>query len=142
MPCDDTSARIMVWLSDQETLCGYDFTKISCSRTIGGDVGYREAVMDKHIDEILTISFDDAMDLVPPANEEDQFFLYLEWDALRTAIHQYLGSDDEIDHSRYKVLSIGYDEKGVEIIQVTAPPESFPKNIPCCHSIEKRSMAS
>ena len=63
-------------------------------------------------------------------DEETRFILYLEWDALRSAIAQYLGIEDkEIDSDRCRISGINYDEKGMEIAMVILPPERIAEDI-------------
>ena len=64
--------------------------------------------------------------------EEERFVFYLEWDALRATIAQYLGvDDDEIDKDRCQITSIEHDENGQEIALVILPPKELPKILPC-----------
>ncbi|MCH8157725.1 MAG: hypothetical protein IID18_08250, partial [Nitrospinae bacterium] len=56
---------------------------------------------------------------------------YLEWDALRTSIAQYIGKMDDIDSERYQIASIAHDENGITITQVIQPPSEIPKIVSC-----------
>ena len=131
MPCKDTTSKITVFLDNNDRLVDFDFSKITCSKEIGGGTGYFEFCKGKSIDEILKIDFQTPLDKLKPKNDEDQFFLFLEWDALRTSISQYLGDASNIDHNRYQVASITCDEAGVAIVQIIRPPEKMPRIISC-----------
>ena len=138
MPCKDTTSRVTVFLDNQDRLIDFDFSKITCSKEIGGGTGYLEYCKGKLAEEIMEIDFQMPLDFLNPKTDEDQFFLYLEWDALRTSIAQYFGEKSKIDENRYQVFSITCDETGVTIVQIIRPPEKMPKIISC----KKRSGSS
>lgn len=131
MPCKDSSSIVKVFIDHDDRLIDFDFSKITCSKEIGGGTGYREHCLGKSIEEIFKIDFNEISRTFDLADTEDQFFLYLEWDALRTAIAQYRGCDEDIDPERYKIASINYDEDKIEIRQVILPPKDLPKLISC-----------
>jgi len=131
MPCKDSTALIVVNLDAQERLAGFDFSKITCRKEIGGETGYLEYCCGKTIDELSRIEFSEVVGALNLSETEDQFFLYLEWDALRAAISQYQGQTDQIDPKRYQLESIEYGEDGVEIRQQIRPPSEMPKIVSC-----------
>ena len=131
MPCNDTASKITVWLGSDDRLTGCDFTKLTCNRTVGGETGYLEQCMGLSAEEILKIEFQEALDQLNSENIENQFLLYLEWDALRTSIAQYLGKLEDINQERHQIVSIAHDENGVTIIQEIQPPAAMPKIISC-----------
>jgi len=138
MPCKDTTSKVTVNLNNEDRLVDFDFSKITCSKEIGGGTGYFEFCKGKSAEEIIRLDFQEPLDFLNPKTNEDQFFLYLEWDALRTSITQYLGYVSDIDQNRYQVASITCDEKGTTIVQVIRPPEQMPKIISC----KKRSQVN
>jgi NifU-like protein involved in Fe-S cluster formation len=131
MPCKDTTSRVTVLLDQEDCLVDFDFSKISCNKEIGGGTGYLEYCKGKSIDEIMRLEFQALLDFLAPASTEDQFFIYLEWDALRTSLAQYLGEVADIDQEKYQISSITSDEKGTTIVQVICPPEKIPDIISC-----------
>ena len=131
MPCNDTASKITVWLGSDDRLTGCDFTKLTCNRTVGGETGYLEKCTGFSAEEILKIEFQEALDQLNSENTENQFLLYLEWDALRTSIAQYLGKLEDINQERHQIVSIAHDENGVTIIQEIQPPATMPKIISC-----------
>ena len=131
MPCNDTTSKITVWLDSDDRLTGCDFTKLTCNRTVGGETGYLEKCTGFPAEEILKIEFQEALDQLNLENTESQFLLYLEWDALRNSLAQYLGKTEDINPDRHQIVSIGHDENGVTITQTSQPPESIPKIISC-----------
>ena len=132
MPCSDSSSSIALKLDTGEKFVSFDFAKITCGREITGQTGYSKFCVGKALPEILNFSYNQIRDALASKTEEEQFILYLEWDALRSAIAQYLGVEiDGIDKNRCKITSIEYDEKGVEIAQVILPPQEMPKILPC-----------
>jgi len=131
MPCKDTTSRVTVLLDQEDCLVDFDFSKISCNKEIGGGTGYLEYCKGKSIDEIMRLEFQEPLDFLAPESTEDQFFIYLEWDALRTSLAQYLGEVADIDQEKYQISSITSDEKGTTIVQVICPPEKIPDIISC-----------
>ena len=131
MPCKDTTSRVTVLLDQEGCLVDFDFSKISCNKEIGGGTGYLEYCKGKSIDEIMRLEFQEPLDFLAPESTEDQFFIYLEWDALRTSLAQYLGEVADIDQEKYQISSITSDEKGTTIVQVICPPEKIPDIISC-----------
>ena len=131
MPCKDTSSKVTVYLDVEDRLVDFDFSKITCSKEISGGTGYFEYCKGKSAEEIVQFDFQEPLESLNPETDEDQFFLYLEWDALRTSIAQYLGDVSNIDQNRYQVASITCDEEGIAIVQVIHPPEKMPKIISC-----------
>ncbi len=136
MPCKDSSSRVMVTLDADERLLDFDFSKITCSQEIGGETGYKRLCVGKSIEEIAGLEFNDLVRELKLDDPEAQFFLYLEWDALRTAIAQYQGKEEEVDAERYQVASIAWEDGRIEISQVIRPPTEMPKIIPCSRRVE------
>ncbi len=133
MPCSDSSSSITIKLDGEERLVHFDFAKITCGREIALASEYQKYCQGKTLQEILQLGFSDTVaKLGLAADEEKQYVFYLEWDALRSAIAQYLGVDVEgIDRNRCRISSITHDEVGIEIAQVILPPKELPKILPC-----------
>lgn len=139
MPCSDSSSSISIKVDHDERFISYEYAKITCGREITGGTEYAKYLKGKTLDDILAISFQQALtDLKIPA-EEDQYILYLEWDVLRSAIGLYLGIENpEIDTGRCMITSIETTEEGIEFAEVILPPKEMPKILPC--SIANDSM--
>ena len=133
MPCSDSSSSIAIRLDQQERLVSFDFAKITCGRAITADTEYQKYCKGKTFEEILKLNFSETVKILNlQADEEKQYVLYLEWDALRSAIAQYLGIEVEgIDRERCKITSITHDQDGIEIAEVVFPPKEMPKILPC-----------
>ena len=132
MPCSDSSSSIALKLDTEEKFVSFDFAKITCGREITGETGYSKFCIGKTLPQILSLTYNQVRDELHPKAEEDEFILYMEWDALRSAIAQYLGIEaDGIDNDRCKITSVDQDEKGVEVALVILPPKELPKILPC-----------
>jgi len=132
MPCSDSSSSIALKLDHDERFISFEFAKITCGREITAQTGYNTYCCGKPLSEIIDITFSEAVTAVNIHEEEVQYVLYLEWDALRSSIAQYLGVDaDGIDKDRCQITSIEHDERGIEIAQVILPPKELPKILPC-----------
>ncbi len=122
---------VTIKLDLEERLLGFDFSKITCSKEIGGGTGYMEYCSGKPAQEVLDLDFTDLTRVLELDDPDDQFFLYLEWDALRTALCQYLGNEEEVDRERYQLASIAHETDFIEITQVIHPEQNMPKLVSC-----------
>ena len=132
MPCSDSSSSISIKISEDDRFISFDFAKITCGREITAKTGYSRYCVGRSLKEILAIPFAQAATELGLKEEEEQFILYLEWDALRSAIAQYLGMEDkDMDQDRCRITAIEYGQEEIEIAMVILPPASLPKIIPC-----------
>ena len=139
MPCSDSSSSITITLDHEERFSGFEYAKITCSSEIKGNTGLAKYFSGKRLEDILAIPFDKILKDLKLTEEEAQFILYMEWDALRSAIAQYLGIDDpHIDSARCQITSIAQTETGIEVAQVILPPKELPKILPCSLADQKK----
>ena len=131
MPCKDTTAQITVILDEKDCLVTFDFSKITCQKSVGGGTGFVDLCNGKHIDEVVQLEFSNLVVDLGLTGSEEQFLLYLEWDALGAALNQYQGGFREVDTNRYQIATIAYESSQVEIRQMVASPKEMPKIIPC-----------
>lgn len=133
MPCSDSSSSFVLTLNLNECLIGFEYAKITCGREITADTGLKGYLKGKRLDQIVRMNFEDILKDVNPEGEEGAFILYMEWDALRCAVAEYLGYDDDryIDRDRCRVTSVEYNEDFIEIAEVILPPKELPKILPC-----------
>lgn len=131
MPCKDTTAQISIVLDEKDCLVNFDFSKLTCQKPVGGGVGFAEFCRGKHVGEVIQLEFSDLVVDLGLTGSEEQFLLYLEWDALGAALEQYQGSYGEVDTDRYQIATIAYEGDHVEIRQMVSSPEEMPKLIPC-----------
>jgi len=124
MPCSDSSSSIVFKIDHDERFIEFDFAKITCGREITGETGYSTICVGKNLHNILNESFEDTIIDLKLKEEEEQFILFLEWAALRSAIAQYLGEeDDSFDADRCSISSIETGDKEIEVALVILPPE-------------------
>ena len=86
MPCKDTTAEITIHLDEKDCLIDFEFSKITCNKEIGGGTGFLEYCRGKPAEEILDLEFNELLDFFALESDEDQFLLYIEWEALQAAI--------------------------------------------------------
>ena len=129
MPCKDTTAEITIHLDEKDCLVDFEFSKITCNKEIGGGTGFLEYCRGKPAEEILDLEFNELLDFFALESDEDQFLLYMEWEALQAAIAQLLGIS--INNKRYQIASISCDEGGTTINQVMFPLKEMPKVTSC-----------
>ncbi len=131
MPCKDTTSSMVVILDGNDCMVSFDFSKLTCQKSVGGRTGFMEFCRGKPIGEVINLEFSDLAAGLKLTGSEEQFLLYLEWDALGAALNQYQGSRHEVDRDRYQIAIIAYESDQVEIRQMVVPPEEMPKLIPC-----------
>ena len=129
MPCNDTTAEITIHLDENDCLIDFTFSKITCNKEIGGGTGFLEYCRGKAAEEILRLKISELLNFFSLESDEDQFLLYMEWEALQAAIAQLLGVS--INNKRYQIASISCDESGTTINQVMSPLKEMPKIVSC-----------
>ena len=142
MPCKDTTALMTVRVDHSDFLIGYDYAKISCDKSIGNGQSFHQYCEGKSIQQILEWEFSKILEdlQLPEEDTENQFLVYLEWSALRSALIQYLGGDEEVDTEHFEVASVEYNDQEVQIVQVIRPNTDMPKIQSCFkRSLEKPS---
>jgi hypothetical protein len=123
---------MVIQLDPNELFIDYQYAKITCGQQIKEKKGLSRFFVGRSIPEILAIGFDEINAALKPETEEDQFVLYLEWDALRAALALYLGvENDSIDIDRCAITSIEHTPEGIEVAEVILPPKELPKILPC-----------
>lgn len=139
MPCSDSSSGLNIRLDLNERLVKFDFAKITCSSEIGGGKTLSQFCAGKTLEEILDLDFRmlvSALDL--NADEEAQFILYMELDALKAAVAQYSGIEyPGVDVDRCKISSVEQGDEFIDIALVILPPKELPKILPCSLSDRK-----
>jgi len=137
MPCKDTTSQITIILDERDCLIRFDFSKLTCQKPIGGGTGFMEFCQGKSVDQIAQMEFSDLLADLGLTDTEEQFLLYMEWDALGAALNQYQGG--EVDRDRYQIATIAYESEQVEIRQMIASPEEMPKLIPCRKRVPEKN---
>jgi hypothetical protein len=131
MPCHDSSSIVSVTLDSNERLVGFDFGKITCGKEIGEGGAFREYCLGRNIDDILRLEFVDIRNALKIETTEDEFLLYLEWDALRAAVAQYRGLENAADRERCQIAAVISDGDQTEIRQSIRPPANMPGIVSC-----------
>ena len=140
MPCKDTTALMTVRVDHSDALIGYDYAKLSCDKAIGSGQSFQEYCKGMPIQQILGWEFSDILQDLQMQEEdtENQFLVYLEWSALRSALIQYIGGDD-VDTGHFEVASVEYSDQEIQIIQVVRPSTDMPKIESCFKRSRKAS---
>ena len=133
MPCSDSSSGLNIRLTNDERLDSFQFAKITCSSEIGGATGLSALCKGKSLEEILDLDFYMLRTVLNLNDDEErQFIMYLELDALKAGIAQYLGIEHpSVDADRCQITSIEHGEGFTEIAEVILPPKELPKILPC-----------
>ncbi len=131
MPCEDSSAEIIVTLDSKECLASYQYEKMTCGKNVGIGALYRNFAYGKSVDCLSNLNFEQVLKECAVANKDEEFLLYLEWKALREAIRGYIGESRESDSTRYKIAEIIAEEGSVVIKMIICPLGDLPGVIPC-----------
>src|ERR1035441_5937171 len=133
MPCSDSSSGLNIRLDLNERLVKCDFAKITCSSEIGGGKRLSQFCVGKTLEEILELDFRMLISVLNfNADEEAQFILYMELDALKSAVAHYLGIEyPGVDVERCKMSSVEHGDEYIDIALVILPPKELPKILPC-----------
>jgi len=139
MPCSDSSSGLNIRLDLNERVVKFDFAKITCSSEIGGGKKLSEFCVGKTLQELLDLDFRMLVSVLGLNNDEEaQFILYMELDALKSAVAQYLGVECQgVDLERSIISSIEYGDEFIDIALVILPPKELPKILPCSLSERK-----
>lgn len=133
MPCSDSSSGLNIRLTHEQKLLSFEFAKITCSSEISAQTGLSAYCKGKGLAEILELDFYMLVSVLNlNDDEEKKFIMYLELDALKAGIAQYLGIDHpSVDPDRCRISAIEYSEDFIDIAEVILPPKELPKIIPC-----------
>ncbi|MDE2027585.1 MAG: hypothetical protein KGK03_05175 [Candidatus Omnitrophica bacterium] len=133
MPCSDSSSGLNLRLDLNERVVAFDFAKITCSSEIGGGKRLSAFCRGQSLEEVLDLDFRMLVSALGLNDDEEaQFILYLELDALKAAVVQYLGIEHEgVDNERCRISSIERAEDFIDIALVILPPKELPKILPC-----------
>ena len=122
-----------VRVDHNDYLIDYDYVKMSCNKDIGSDKNFHKYCEGKTIQEILRWEFFQIIQKMDLKDDDtdSQFLVYLEWSALRSALIQYLGEDEDVDTQHFEVASVQYDDQKVQINQIIRPFTDQPRIQSC-----------
>ena len=133
MPCQDSSSGLNIRLSSDEHLESFQFAKVTCSSEISAQTGLSDFCKGKFLEDILDLEFPMLVSALGLNNDEEkQFIMYLELDALKAGIAQYLGiSHPSVDVDRCRISAVEHGPEHIDIALIILPPQELPKIIPC-----------
>jgi len=129
MPCKDTASNMVIRLDHQDRFISFEFSKMTCCGSlINGETGFQRYCGGKNISEILNYNFSDLIRALNLEEEEQQYILYLEWDALRASLAAFFGIEkNNVDPERCLITSVQHDEDGITISEIILPPRDLPE---------------
>lgn len=123
----DPAANIVMRLDPDERFVDFDFYKIACGSPIASQCGFREYCAGRHVADFMEMNYSTVIRDLNVIDEEQQFVVFLEWDALRCAIAKYLGSAiPGADPERCQIIAIKHEDSKIEISEVILPPQNLP----------------
>lgn len=127
MSCPNDSSTIIIRIDKEERFVSYIYQRSYCGQAVTGNRLYEQFCFGKTLPEILALDFSSILKTIVIDSEEERFLLFVEWDAVRSAIGQYLGVEDEgIDVARCQTVAVKHDDDGSEITQFILPPNRLP----------------
>ena len=141
MPCSDSSSGLNIRFDTEERLITFEFAKITCSSEISAQTGLSDLCKGRPLADILDMDFNMTVSVLGlNEDQEKQFILYLELEALKAGIAQYLGVDHpSIDAERCRITAIEHTEEYIEIALVILPPKELPKITSCSSAAAKEA---
>jgi len=128
MKCKYNTFYIKVLIDNDNRLIEYDSSMISCGLNKEFYLQFREYCKGKTIEEVLHMNYSQALLDLRIKSEEMQYMFYLQISALKSAIAQYLGSEnEEFDKDRCQIDAIKHNENGIEINGILLPPKALPE---------------
>lgn len=144
MPCSDSSSGLNIRFDSNDKLISFEFAKITCSSEITAQTGLMDLLKGKALSDVLETDFYMTVSLLGlNEDQEKQFIMYLELEALKAGIAQYLGIDHpNLDAERCRITAIEHGEDYTEIALVILPPKELPKIISCASTKDKPTTLS
>lgn len=131
MPCDETASEVTVIIDGTERLADYSFEKMTCGKKVGLGGPYLDFAKGRVVDELSEIDFPTILEVYGTSNREEEFLLYLEWQAVREALRAYLGKGAGPEQERYRLAEVITGEESVTIKMIVYPPDNMPEIVPC-----------
>jgi len=132
MACPEKSSTITFRLDSSERFVSFEYHRSLCGQVLASRGTFSDYCRGKNLTEILRLEFEAVAQDIPTQDDEERFYLFLEWDALKCAVGQFLGVDEEgIDCSRCQPLSVKHDEAGLEVTELILPPQNLPDHTTC-----------
>ena len=124
MSCSNIPTKVSLRLDKNDNFVSFDFLKLACNCNPSNNniSNYFEG---NTLNEIFEISLSKAFVDFKIESEEKEFMFKLEYDALKAAIANYLGIENEtVDKDRCQILSIDHDDNGTTVNMVILPPKA------------------
>ena len=110
-----------------DNLLDHEYAKITCGREINANSQLLKLFSGKPITQITNSTLADVAKQLKVMSQDDQFLLFLEWDALRNALYQYMGKELQGYSDRYQLAAITHATDFVEIRQNILPLTAEPQ---------------
>ncbi|MBP7162308.1 MAG: hypothetical protein KBB26_02115 [Candidatus Omnitrophica bacterium] len=131
MPCKDAASNMIIRLDHQDRFISFEFSKMTGGSLRNRETGFQHYCRGKNVFEILDYNFPDLVCALHLEKEEQQYILYLEWDALRASLAVFFGIEKtNVDSERCLITSVQHDEDGITISEIILPPRDLPELAP------------
>ncbi len=124
MVCPKIPTKIQITLDPKNQLLSFCLQRSQQH----SDHALQDYFKNKNIAEIIHSDYRSLARALNVTGEEEQFFLYMEWDALRCALAKYIGMEDpSIDSDRCFIEEVLHADTGSKISLIILPPQSLPQ---------------
>lgn len=138
MPCQDTHAVVEIQVDQNQRLQYFDFVKNTCQQSIGQSGLCLKSFKGMLVSDILASDFRDEWNELSSQDEQDEFLLFMQWQALTSSLKVLLGEEDAgllgID-----VVMLEMDNGVMQAKMLVNPPREMPKIVSCASQQRKVS---
>jgi NifU-like protein involved in Fe-S cluster formation len=126
MTCTPGIFNIFVQLDKNDNLLSFKTTGVSCGKSMSADFILSDYLNGKPIKDLFKISLLQIVEENDIEDDEEQFIYNLKWDALKCALAQYIGlEDDDIEKDRCQIISVDDNDKMTQITGIILPPQEI-----------------
>lgn len=123
---NSSSNNFILTINKKDCLEAFQFRKFPCGQSIPNNQKFITRCVGQKLENIISTPFPALIKDLKIEDPQEEFYLYIEWDALRTILAQYLGVEDEaIDKDRCCINSIQQKEEGTCIEGFLLPPKDL-----------------
>lgn len=115
MPCGDITEKIRLSIDNDERIVSYQFSKITCGGSIGGDLPLGQPLIGTRLDSIMEMT--EGSDRLSGISSSDmnEFIKIKQIRTIKHVIKVYLGREAGGIDNQCTIAGIEYDDQGVTI---------------------------
>ena len=120
------SSNFRLFIDGKDNLLSFEFSKLPCSQPITDSTAFRNFCVGKKIHNLLLTRLEEVLKELKGEGTEEQFFIYIEWSALRSILCKYLAVDSfDVDEDRCLIESVDHNEGRTVLQGILLPPKEM-----------------